>query len=125
MTAKEYLIEYLSGEGYRYEENPNSGNIVFKFEGVKYVFINNSGSQLLQLVILFYDVTEDNRYAVLEICNKINSEKAMVKLTCDDDTVWCNWEDIVPEQGYNLSRIEMALNMLKNAYQAFYEAIGE
>ena len=119
------MIEYLSGEGYRYEENPNSGNIVFKFEGVKYVFINNSGSQLLQLVILFYDVTEDNRYAVLEICNKINSEKAMVKLTCDDDTVWCNWEDIVPEQGYNLSRIEMALNMLKNAYQAFYEAIGE
>lgn len=125
MTAKEYVIEYLSGEGFRYDENPDSGNIIFKFEGVKYVFIKNSGSQLLQLVILFYDVTEDNRYAVLEICNKINSEKAMVKLTCDNDTVWCNWEDIVPEQGYNLGRIEMALNMLKNAYQTFYEAIGE
>ncbi|MBQ9465482.1 MAG: YbjN domain-containing protein [Muribaculaceae bacterium] len=124
MTAKEYLIEYLSSEGYRYEENPNSGSIAFKFEGVRYVFINNSGSQLLQLVIFFYDVNEDNRMAVLEACNRVNSEKAMVKFTCDEDSIWANWEDIVPEEGYDLSRIEMALNMLRGAVGNVFDILN-
>lgn len=125
MTAKDYLKEFLSNEGYRYEENPDSGHISFKFEGIKYVFLNNSGKQLLQIAILFYDVNEDNRFAVLEACNKVNSDKAMVKLTADEDTVWANWEDIVPEDGYPLARIDMALNMLKTAFNLFYETIGD
>mgnify|MGYP002852430628 CR=1 FL=1 len=125
MTAKDYLIQFLESEGYRYEENPNSGHVSFKFQGTKYVFLNNSGKQLMQISILFYDVNEDNRFTVLETCNKINNDKAMVKLTADDDTVWANWEDIVPEDGYPLQRIDMALNMLNQAYRLFYEAIGE
>ena len=124
-TAKDYLIRYLKSNGYRYEINENSGHVSFKFEGIKYVFINNSGQLLMQICILFYDVNRSNRKAVLMACNEINSEKAMVKLTADEDTVWANWEDIVPEQGYDLGRIDMALNMLKDAFQRFYDIIGE
>lgn len=124
-TAKEYMIEFLQSEGYRYEENPDTGHISFKFEGVEYVFVNNSGQQLMQICILFYDVDRNNRYAVLKACNAINEEKAMVKFTIDEDTVWANWEDIVPEGGYDHGRIYMALNMLKDAFQRFYDIIGE
>ena len=125
MTAKEYMIEFLENEGYRYDVNENSGSVAFKVEGVRYVFINNSGEQLMQICILFYDVDEDNRFAVLEACNKINSDKAMVKFTADEDTVWANWEDIVPEEDYDIKRIDMALKMLRGAVQSFFEAMGE
>ena len=120
MTAKEIMIKFLEDGGYRYEEIDE--NICFKYQMVNYIFMHNAGEELLQIVLVFYDVTDDNRQAVLECANKINQEKAMVKLTVDDDSVWINCEDFVDEN-YNTKKITVMLDLMENALQSFYDAM--
>jgi len=122
MSAKEIMIKFLNDGNYRYKEVKE--NICFKYQLVNYVLMHNAAEELLQLVLIFYDVTDENRREVLECANKINQEKAMVKLTVDEDSVWINCEDIVDEN-YSTDKIAIMLGLMENALQEFYEGMHE
>lgn len=118
MAGIDYIKNYLSNEGFRYEEN--EGHISFKYEGVKYVALKNSDSPYLQIVILFFDVNSENRVKCLEVCNEINANKFVIKFTIDDDTVWCNYE-LRPTASTTDDEFSTILSLMSQAVDLFYE----
>jgi hypothetical protein len=123
MNAKEVMIKFLEDGGFRYKEIRE--NICFKYQMVNYVFMHNSGEELLQIVLIFYDVTDENRQAVLECANKLNQEKAMAKFTVDDDSVWINCEDLVIGENYDPNKITIMLGLMEDAMQGFYQEMSK
>lgn len=117
MSGLDYLKRFLNDEGYRYTDN--GGHISFKFEGTRYIAFSNNDNPCLQLVLLFYDVTADNRAQVLEACNKINRDKFVVKLTADDDSVWVNYE-FYPDENNTAEQYERILNQMESVHAEFY-----
>ena len=118
MTSKEIIIKFLNEGGFRYQEVDE--NICFKFQLVNYIFMHNACDELLQLVMIFYDVTDENRQKVLECANTVNQEKALAKLTVDEDSVWVNCEDFV-DDNYPETKIPLMLGLMETARQRFYE----
>lgn len=120
MSGLDYLKKFLTDEGYKYTDN--GGHISFKYQGTQFVAFNNSDSPYLQITILFYDVNDENRYRVLRTCNKINTDKFCVKMTADDDSVWCNYE-FKPTDDTTAADFDSILNIMQQTYATFYDEI--
>ena len=120
MKASDVMIRFLEDRELKY--SLENGNVLFKYELVNYVMINNSNDDLLQLVMLFYDVTPENHLQALKAVNEINQTKALVKLTVVDDSIWVNCEDIV-DDNYNPYKIEKMLDLMEGSVKAFYSCM--
>ncbi len=118
MKAKDVIIKFLEDRGLRYSIQDD--NVLFKYQLVNYVMINNSNEDLLQLVMLFFDVTPENHLQALSAVNEINQMKAIVKLTVVDDSIWVNIEDIVNDN-YDVDKLEKYFDLMENAVKAFYD----
>lgn len=118
MKAKDVIIKFLEDRGLRYSIQDD--NVLFKYQLVNYVMINNSNEDLLQLVMLFFDVTPENHLQALSAANEINQMKAIVKLTVVDDSIWVNIEDIV-NVNYDVDKLEKYFDLMENAVKAFYD----
>lgn len=89
MKAIDFLKEFLHNEGFRFEES--DGLINFKVQGVTY-FAFTTNSRFLQIMILCNIPDGFDRGRALEICNELNRETFVSKMTLSDDKVWCSWE---------------------------------
>ncbi len=118
MKAKDVIVKFLEDRGLRYSIQDD--NVLFKYQLVNYVMINNSNEDLLQLVMLFFDVTPENHLQALSAANEINQMKAIVKLTVVDDSIWVNIEDIV-NVNYDVDKLEKYFDLMENAVKAFYD----
>jgi hypothetical protein len=118
MKAKDVIVKFLEDRGLRYSIQDD--NVLFKYQLVNYVMINNSNEDLLQLVMLFFDVTPENHLQALSAVNEINQMKAIVKLTVVDDSIWVNIEDIVNDN-YDVDKLEKYFDLMENAVKAFYD----
>ena len=118
MKAKDVIVKFLEDRGLRYSIQDD--NVLFKYQLVNYVMINNSNEDLLQLVMLFFDVTPENHLQALSAVNEINQMKAIVKLTVVDDSIWVNIEDIV-NVNYDVDKLEKYFDLMENAVKAFYD----
>ena len=89
MKGIDYLKEFLSKEGFRFEEKERF--IDFKVQGVPYFAFKNDSS-FLQILIVCELPDGFNRTRAIELCNDINGDKFVVKLTINGDNLWCSWE---------------------------------
>lgn len=119
------VFNYLKEQGLipKYNEN---GNITFKYQMRSFLFlVDDKDAAFFNLTLpRIYDVTDDNRMAVLEAVNEVNENTKVVKLTVANDSVWCATEimiDSTPELDDLFPRL---LNILLTSREKFYKAIG-
>ena len=119
------VFNYLKSQGLM----PNfdqDNDIVFKYQMFTFIFFNNDkDEQFIRLALPgIYDVTEENRYSVLEAINETNKVMKVAKLMIPRDDVWAITEimmDSTPELDDLIPRL---LNILIGARSEFYDQLG-
>ena len=94
MYGFEYLKNFLREEGFRINEKENSFS--FKYNGVVYS-VSKEEKKFLE-INLICNTKDTNRSKLLEVCNSLNREKFVLKLSVDSDNdVWCSYEFVPTE----------------------------
>ena len=119
------VFNYLQQQGLmpKFDEK---NNIDFMYQMRHFLLFNNDDDEAYIHLTMpcIYDVTEDNRLAVLEAANEVNMNVKVVKLIVADEDVWCSTEimmDSTPELNDLIPRL---LNILLGAQNEFYETIN-
>lgn len=126
MNLKELMLDYLREEGFCPKETEYG--LDFKCEGKTFVFFyDEEDEQYFRLMMPnIFEVTDENRDAVLRALNKTNSDLKVVKAyTPIPDAVWVGFEVLVDSTPVLADFVPRSLNMLRMAQQKFYEAIQE
>lgn len=126
MNLKELMLNYLREEGFCPKETEYG--LDFKCEGKTFVFFyDEEDEQYFRLMMPnIFEVTEENRDAVLRALNKTNSDLKVVKAyTPIPDAVWVGFEVLVDSTPVLADFVPRSLNMLRMGQQKFYEAIQE
>lgn len=125
MTTTESVLEFLRKEGFCPEVDEN-GSIVFKYQMVTFLLINNDeDNDFFQLTIPYiYDVTDDNRDIMLEAANKTNTTMKVAKICVIDDSVWALFEILLDQSPAVEDIMPRALNILMATRQTFYENVN-
>lgn len=124
MSLKELMKQYLQEEGFCPKEDEYS--IDFKCEGRNYAFFyDDDDDQYFRLMMPnIYEVTDENRDAVLRALNATNTSIKVVKAyTPIPQAVWVGFEVLVDSTPVLADFMPRALNMLRTAQQTFYEEI--
>ena len=124
MNLQELMKQYLQEEGYCPKDT--DFGLDFKCEGRTYVFIyDGDDEQYFRLMMPnIYDVTDENRDAVLVALNKTNTTVKVVKAyTPIPQAVWIGFEVLVDSTPVLADLVPRGLSMLRTAQQTFYEEI--
>lgn len=126
MSATKLVLDFLRQQGFIPEVDEDNGNIFFKYQMETFLFVNNENDdEFFQLIMpAIYDVTEENRYAVLEAANGISLEIKVVKACVLDNSVWLYFENILDQNPEISSILPRALGTLQGARQEFYKKLG-
>lgn len=126
MSGIDYLKKLLSEEGFRYEETDKF--IKFKYQGVFFgILIHSSSSCYVQLVHTgFYETNNDmDRIGkALTACNEVNKSLYVVKLTLEQETVWCSYE-FIPNSATTGKDLIEALDAMLRGRDSFMETVKE
>lgn len=125
MKTSERVFEFLKQQGLCPTFDQDN-DIVFKYQMLTFIYFNNDeDEQFFRLALPgIYDVTDENRYAVLDAINEVNRGIKVVKLAIPRDDVWAYTEimlDSTPELDDFVPRL---LNILLTARQELYKQIG-
>ena len=126
MKTTEMVLDFLRKEGFCPEVDPDNGNIVFKYQMMTFIFLNNDeeDEEFFQLCMPnIYDVTEDNREMVLEAMNIINRKLKVMKTTIINDGVWLFFENLLDQTPDVSTIIPRALLILQGGRQQFYQEV--
>ena len=124
MNLKEMMLQYLREEGYCPKEDEYT--IDFKCEGRTFAFFyDKEDDQYFRLMMPnIFEVTDENREAVLRALNETNSSVKVVKAyTPFPQAVWVGFEVLVDSTPVLADIVPRGLNMLRTAQQTFYEEI--
>lgn len=126
MKTSERVLEFLRSQGFCPEVDSDNGNIVFKYQMLTFLFINNDeDSDFFQLIMPnIYDVTDDNRDIVLEAVNKTNLSLKVAKAAVLDDSVYLFFEILLDQSPEVKDIIPRALGILQGTRQTFYENVN-
>lgn len=126
MNLKELMLNYLREEGFCPKETEYG--LDFKCEGKTFVFFYDEGDEQYFRLMMpnIFEVTDENRDAVLKALNQTNSDLKVVKAyTPIPDAVWVGFEVLVDSTPVLADFVPRSLDMLRAAQQKFYEAIQE
>jgi hypothetical protein len=124
MKTSEMVFNYLKQQGL-IPEFDERNNIHFKYQMCSFLFFNEDNDQAYIHLTLpwIYDVAEDNRLAVLEAINEVNTTIKVVKLFLHDNSVWCSTEIVMGSNPELDDFIPRLLNILLAAQEEFYKKI--
>ena len=124
MKTSELVFNYLKEQGLcpKYDED---NDIVFKYQMLTFVFFNNDEDGIFFRLSLpgIYDVTDENRVAVLEAMNEVNKMVKVVKLFIPNDDVWASTEITMDSTPVLDDMVPHLLNILIGARKIFYDQI--
>ena len=120
-NVKEQIMEFLSEEGFRPEDTPFG--IYFKCEGLNfYIHWDEEDAFYLSLSLPSIASTdENNRADALEVANKVNMNRKVVKCVIANDDVWVTAEQLLDTDPNYKDVIPRTIGMLMQARQIFYE----
>ncbi len=124
MNLKEMTLQYLREEGFCPKET--EFGLDFKCEGHSFiVFYDEEDDQYFRLMMPnIFEVTDENRDAVMYALNETNSTVKVVKTyTPIPDAVWVGFEVLVDSTPVLADLVPRGLSMLRTAQNTFYEAI--
>lgn len=122
MKTSELVFSYLKQQGLvpKYDSD---NDIVFKYQMLTFIFFNtDDDEQFFRLAMpSIYDVTPENRVAVLEAMNVVNKTMKVAKTVIPNDNVWAITEimmDSTPELNDLIPRL---FRILMATREEFYE----
>lgn len=124
MNLKELMTQYLQEEGFCPKET--EFGLDFKCEGRAFVFFYDSDDEQYFRLMMpnIYEVTDENRDAVMYALNETNQTVKVVKAyTPIPQAVWVGFEVLVDSTPVLADLVPRGLNMLRTAQQTFYEAL--
>ena len=124
MNLKELMMQFLQEEGYCPKEDEYG--IDFKCEGRSFTLLYDSNDdQFFRLMMPnIFQVTDENRDAVLEALNVTNANVKVVKAyTPIPQSVWIGFEVLVDSTPVLADIVPRALAMLRGAQMEFYQAL--
>ena len=126
MKTSEMVFDYLKEQGLcpKFDED---NDIVFKYQMLTYLYFNNDNDdkQFFRLAVpSIFEVTDENRVAVLEAMNEVNKMVKVVKLFILRDDVWATTENMMDSTPVLDDLIPRLINILQGACKEFYEQIG-
>ena len=124
MNLKELMKQYLQEEGFCPKEDEYG--IDFKCEGRSFVFLYDSDDEQYFRLMMpnVFEVTEENRDAVLRALNETHAGVKVVKAyTPIPQAVWIGFEVLVDSTPVLTDLVPRGLSMLRTAQQTFYEEI--
>lgn len=125
MKTSELMMQFLKKEGLMPEVMDNN-NIIFKYQMRTFMYVeNDEDASFFQLMMpAIYDVTDDNRDAVLVAANNITKGYKIVKCVVMDNDVWLSAETLLDSSPQLEDIVPRFLELLINVQQAFYNEIG-
>ena len=125
MKTSELMMQFLKKEGLMPEVMDNN-NIIFKYQMRTFMYVeNDEDASFFQLMMpAIYDVTDDNRDAVLVAANNITKGYKIVKCVVMDNDVWLSAETLLGSSPQLEDIVPRFLELLINVQQAFYNEIG-
>ena len=124
MKTTELVLDYLKQQGLM-PAFDDDNDIKFKYNMLTFFFFNNDDDERYFRMSLpnIYDVTEDNRFAVLEAINETNKTYKVAKLVVSHDTVWISTEILMDSTPVLDDFIPRLLDIILGARKEFYEQI--
>ena len=123
MKTTELVFNYLKEQGLVPKFNDRC-NIEFKYQMRNFLFFNNDDDeQFFQLTMpSIFEVTDDNRMAVMEAMNEVNDTKKVVKLTVPkSNMVWASAEIMMDSTPELDDLIPRQLGILLGTQEDFYK----
>lgn len=118
MYGFEYLKKFLQEEGFRINKEENF--FTFKFQGKTYIVFENKGPYLQ--IVTICDTSRYSLSNLLEICNKLNSEKFILKFIVNRNDVWCSYE-FMPTVKTTVGEFESILEFLGRSIDEVFEKL--
>lgn len=135
MKSSEKAFNFLKKQGYNPEWDNETSNIVFVFNGYTYLFVNNDsmdeqGFFVSQIAMPnIYGVDNKNRIKVLEACNNITFNTALLKAAVYDEetesTVWLVFENAFGDETTFTKSFTDTMELMENTYNQFYALMNE
>jgi len=124
MTNSEMVFEYLSEQGLRPEKRDDI--IIFKYQMRTFAyFIDDDDETFFRLAMPgIFEMTDDNRMAVMEAMNEVNNRLKVVKVYAPDEHVWAATEILIDSTPVLDDMVPRLLNILMGAREKFYAALG-
>lgn len=126
MKQKEIVLEQLRAMGFELIEVEDMGYI-FKYEGVNFLYMtDDEDDKFLRIAIPhLFEVTQENRTAVLEAIHETSLILKYVKLFVMCDTaVWAVYEHYLLSADNLPQLLEHILRGLETAVEVFYKQIN-
>ena len=125
MKTSEMVFQYLKQQGL-VPSIDDDNDIVFKYQMLTFVFFTDDDDQQFFRLALpnIFDVTDDNRIAVLEAINEVNKIMKVVKLTIPREDVWATTEIMMDTTPVLDDLFPRLINILMGAQREFYNQIG-
>ena len=125
MKNVELMKEFLSSQGFRYEQSED-GNLFFKYQMRNFIYFANDEDQgfFHMAMPAIFDVTEDNREGILEVTNRITSSLKVAKAIVADNEVWLSTELLLDSTPVYDDIVPRVLDILIGAQQEFYNQIS-
>ena len=125
MKTSEMVFQYLKQQGL-VPSIDDDNDIVFKYQMLTFVFFTDDDDQQFFRLALpnIFDVTDDNRIAVLEAINEVNKLMKVVKLISPRDDVWATTEIMMDTTPVLDDLFPRLINILMGAQGEFYNQIG-
>lgn len=120
MTAVEHMKKFLREQGFIINENDDY--VTFKYQTHTFVMFKGSNECLFALNIIFYDVDDTNYSKVLQLCNKLNKDKSVIKLYVMNDSVICAYEAFVDDH-FSTENLPSIMNIMISSLRDFAENI--
>lgn len=124
-TMKQEMKNYLLKEGFHPEESRDREKIIFKREGLSFVYFNHKREDKFLSIVLPHicDVKQDSRLAILEAANLATQDMRVGKVVIIEDSVWCIYERFLTSQDSLEEICPRAFDMLASARMRFYEIL--
>ncbi len=121
MATTQLVLDFLKQQGFCPEVTEN-GNLFFKYQMANFLYLNNDeDEEFFQLVMPgIFDVTEENRELVLEICNKTTCGIKVAKAVVQGENVNLYFEIFLDHSPEVKDILPRALGVLNSARQEFY-----
>lgn len=120
MNAGDYLKDYLTEEGFKFKVDED-GDISFKYQGTTYM-MSQPGNEVVFAVFVVLKTEEDSKQQVMDLCNKFNIEKNLVKFSVSDIFVICTYEALITD-GFSLDSLPQILEYLDSVMSDFIKAL--
>lgn len=126
MATTENVFNWLEEQGFRPKYDDDQ-DIVFKYQMLTFIYFNNDEDEPFVRLALpgIYDVTDDNRMAVLEAANEISKNIKVVKAFVPIDDVWLSTEILMDSTPIIDDVFPRLLNILMKARREFYEQMED